>query len=271
MTTIRTIRENEFEQVRSFPPRDWNMDLPGFITLHWDSPYFHPIVAECDSTIIGFANSIRNETVGWLGNIIVLPEYRNRGVGNVITTRLVEYLREEGCTTQILISTEMGKPVYAKIGFEECSTYEFFKNEDGNCLSASSDKIEKMTPEDHAPVRELDREATGEDRTLLLSKFLPNGWVYREHENNVLSGYYLPDFGSGLVVARNPEAGIALTRFRSQEGKTTFVVPSENTSAIDYLLACGFNRRLVVPRMVLGHDVPWKPRYIFNRAAGYCG
>ena len=168
---IRQLRQSEISLLEDFPPADWNMDLPGFVSFHFGYPYFYPIVAETENKIVGFGNGILNDKVGWVGNIIVLSEYRKKGIGYELTNHLVEYFKHKGCTKQLLIASEMGKNIYAKIGFKESSTYQFFKVGIAFPNYQKAVEIREVNENDFILLKKLDKEASGEERFHLIERF----------------------------------------------------------------------------------------------------
>ncbi len=271
MIKIRQLLKSEINLLKNFPPEDWNMDLPDLISFHFGYSYFYPIVAEQNNKIVGFGNGILNESVGWLGNILVPPEYRRRGIGHEITKHLVNYFNSKGCTCQLLIASEMGKNIYKKIGFEVSSEYHFFKVESNFRIYERDINIKKIKEDDSLLLKKFDEEITGEKRFEFIKRFLPTGWIYKKEKSNNIEGVYLPDLGSGLIFAKIPEAGLELLKFKLSLGKTRTIIPSENKTALDFLKTKGCQPYSTAPRMVLGKEVSWQPKYIFNRAAGYCG
>ena len=129
MLKIKQILESEIPQLQNFPPEDWNLDLPRLFSFHFGYPYFYPIVAEVENKIIGCGIAILHGNVSWLGTIIVLPEYRRQGIGKEITSHLIQHCKDRGCITQLLTASEMGEPVYRKLGFTTSATYIFYKRE----------------------------------------------------------------------------------------------------------------------------------------------
>jgi GNAT superfamily N-acetyltransferase len=246
------------------------LDLPRLFTFHFGHPYFYPIVAEVGNKIIGCGIVIIHGNVSWLGTIIVLPEYRRQGAGKEITSHLIEYCKGKGCKTQLLIASEMGESVYRKLGFTTSATYVIYKRESIVPIQHISN-VREVRQEDAKYIKELDREITGEERFTFLERFLSTGWVYVPERSACVSGVYLQDFGSGLIITKDSEAGLALMKLRFNRGKTTAVVPSLNTIAREYLLSEGFQEYRTAPRMVLGQDVNWNPAMLYNRATGYCG
>ncbi len=55
----------------------------------------------------------------YLMNIFTLPEYRGHGVGESIVRWLVELEREQGITKIYLETSQTGRKLYEKIGFED--------------------------------------------------------------------------------------------------------------------------------------------------------
>lgn len=266
---IRELQYDEVFEIEHFSPKEWNFDIVSFMHLHWGKKYFRAIAVEIDGRIVGIANSIINANVGWLGNIIVLDGYRRRGLGKEITQHLIDYLKQSGCTSQILIATEMGKPLYEKLGFKVSSFYAFLK---GRKLSFPDYKfIRRLSKEDVKKVYELDKIATGEQRRLLLDNYLNNGWVFKSEENQKIEGFYLPDFGHGLVIAITSTAGLSLLQLKHALYDSSAVLPVENTTGIEFFKDHGFVETKKAPRMYLGKETTWKPQMIYSRASGYSG
>jgi len=270
MLKFRQILESEIQQLQNFPPEEWNLDLPRLFTFHLNQPYFYPLVAEADGRIVGCGISIIHGAIGWLGTIIVVPEYRRQGIGQKITSTLIDYCRKHGCTSFVLTSSEMGEQIYRKLGFELHATYFFYKRESIVPIQDVSN-VRKMRKEDFHTVKDLDREATGEDRFHFIKRFFLAGWIYTSGTSAGITGFYLPDLGGGLIIARTADAGIELMKVRLNRGKKSAVVPETNTIAREFLISEGFQKYDRSPRMILGDKVNWEPTMMYNRATGYCG
>jgi len=270
MLRIRKILKSEIHQLQNFPPEDWNLDLPKLFSFHFGHSYFYPSIADVDNKIVGCGIGIMHGSVSWLGTIIVLPEYQRQGIGKKITTNLIDYCRSKGCSSHLLIASELGEPVYRKLGFEINSTYVFYKRE-SIVPTQHISNVKEMREEDFLMIKELDSEVTGEDRFQFIKRFFSTGWVYAADTSASISGFYLPDFGGGLIIARNPAAGLELMKLRLNHGKTTAVVPATNTIAQEFLTSEGFQEYRTSSRMILGKKVNWQPTMIYNRATGYCG
>jgi N-acetylglutamate synthase len=77
------------------------------------------------------ATSLRFTTSGISGLyfVSVLPEFRRRGFGEAMTRRAAVDGRREGCTTSYLQASEMGRPLYERIGYRTIEEYELWKSQ----------------------------------------------------------------------------------------------------------------------------------------------
>jgi GNAT superfamily N-acetyltransferase len=269
MLTIRPPTPAELPLLKDFAPPDWNTDLSVTFSFHFGQPYFYPIVAEVDGAIAGCAEGLCNGNAGWLGNIIVLPEFRGQGIGYALTAELVEFLRGRGVAHQILIATRMGEPVYRKLGFETTSHYIFLKRETDHEPGPAKD-VRPATALDFPALLALDQAITGEQRAPFLGRFLAEAWVHVS-PCGVVDGFHLPGLANGPVLAGNDDAGLELLQFRIGRGARPTVVPEANTAALDFLQANGFVETARAPRMVLGPEAAWSPEHVYSRGSGYCG
>ena len=167
MLTIRPPTPAELPLLKDFAPPDWNTDLSITFSFHYGQPYFHPLVAELDGKVAGCANGLLNGNAGWLGNIIVLPEFRGQGIGYALTAELVKFFRARDVVHQILIATQMGKPVYRKLDFETVSHYIFLKRETERDPGPVVN-VRPATALDFPAVLAIDRAVTGEERAAFL-------------------------------------------------------------------------------------------------------
>jgi GNAT superfamily N-acetyltransferase len=267
---IRPVKSFELPLLRDFAPPEWNTDISQRFSLYFGQPYFYPIVAELAGKIVGCANGLLNGTTSWLGNIIVLPEYRGQGIGSALASHLVEYLHHQGCISQVLVATKLGEPVYARLGFKVSSSYTFLRSEK-TIPSTLTPQIHRAQAENFEAMRKLDLEITGERRTAFLERFLARGWVSQAGNHEPISGFFLPSLENGPILARDAVTGLELLQFKLGSGCTSVVVPSSNHPTLDLLLGSGFQIENTAPRMTLGVELDWKPEGVFSRGGGFCG
>jgi len=60
-------------------------------------------------------------------NVATLESHRRRGIGKAMTWRSVLRGREAGCSVAVLEASELGKPVYERMGFRVVAPYKTFR------------------------------------------------------------------------------------------------------------------------------------------------
>ncbi len=90
------------------------------------------VLAWCDDRPVAAGSLWVDGATAGLYNIVTHETFRGRGIGAAVTATLMEQGRARGCTEAILHSTEMGLPVYQRLGFETvCSVQQFLWEPDG--------------------------------------------------------------------------------------------------------------------------------------------
>jgi GNAT superfamily N-acetyltransferase len=128
-------------------------------------------VAARDGELLGASGCASFGASGWIGAVAVVPEARRAGLGHALTDAALTWLRDSGMATIHLHATEMGRPIYERLGFVA----------EGTCVSLGGSRrrprrfpgVRPARPGDLAAALALDREATGEDRTGLLAALWP--------------------------------------------------------------------------------------------------
>ncbi|MFT7120262.1 MAG: GNAT superfamily N-acetyltransferase [Neolewinella sp.] len=268
-TVIRELQKQDIPGLNTLPPTDWGFNYETFTEDFFSEDFYFAFVIILDDKVIGTGNLFLKGKIGWLANIIVHKEHRGKGLGSKMTRFLVDFSKEKGCDTQLLIATQLGGPVYQKLGFRKVTDYQCFDSETGYNFDYPK-RIRDLKQSDLNSLYELDKYANGEDRAHLIGKFYETGLGYFDDENKLL-GVYLPDFGRGLVLARNKKVGTELLKLKhSQQGRRT-QLPVENQAGIDFLEKVGLKKGPKTSRMMLGKDSDWKPECIYSYGSGYCG
>jgi RimJ/RimL family protein N-acetyltransferase len=264
---IQPLSPDDISQIPPLLPPGWDTAMPA-IKFYTTSEFCFPIKLTMDNKIVGTGTTIIHRDVAWLAHILVHPDHRNQGIGRFITQRLVETANEKNCKTIYLLATELGEPVYRKIGFEPETEYVTYKGE--LQIEAWVDTHNIVTYADHLkePISTLDTRVSGEDRMFHLEQHLSSGFVYVV--DNIVEGYYLPTLGDGLIIATTSEAGHALMTLRMTT-KDFAVFPMDNESATAYIQQHSFTEIRRQKRMRLGVKRNWQPAYIYNRIGGNLG
>jgi GNAT superfamily N-acetyltransferase len=102
-------------------------------THPWFTPFGH-LGFDADGPCVLFVGRVDGEAVttslafsggGAVGiyGVGTVPEFRGRGYGSAVTLAAMDWGREKGADLAILHATELGEPVYRRLGFEAvCAT-----------------------------------------------------------------------------------------------------------------------------------------------------
>ena len=266
MTISPLTQNDDLAQVGAITPEGWN-DLTPHFTYNISSPFCMPLKAVVDGRLAGLGNVVYNKDTAWLAQIVVDAAFRNKGIGKAITAALLDSIDRSRYTTVLLDATDMGHAVYHHFGFETISHHVHFA---GTPLVSvpRPDAIIPCAEPHFEKVLELDRSATGEDRSNTLLAHIDKALLYREGEH--ITGAYYPTLGRGPVVAVNAVAGRALMHFRLQELDHA-MLPEENEDGIAFLEQSGFKLTRKSRRMLLGPPRPSQPGFIYNTISGALG
>ena len=222
-----------------------------------------------DSVITGIGTVAYFGTASWLAHIIVHPDYRRQGIAAAIVDRLLEHSRERKFNTSCLIATKIGQSVYRRAGFKDVSEYYFMDRVAAPKHVGISKAVVNYSPDHRDAIMSLDKQATGEDRSIAIDDFLQYARVYVG--NSGVEGFFLPGLGEGPIIARTERAGYCLLDFKLQTADKVRI-PTENEVATDYLIAKGFAiTERIGYRMVLGEVFEWQPEMIYSRIGGNFG
>ena len=265
---LESLSKNDLEHIRHLQPSGWSDILVEF-EFYVNSPFSYPIKTELNDQIVGIGASIEFDKTAWLAHIIVDPEHRRKGIGYNIVEELLRYLELRSMETCLLVATEMGLPIYEKAGFRIVTEYTYLKREIPQQHTKISDHVFPFKEKNADIIYKLDREVTGENREWLLSDFLDDSYVYMD--NNVITGYYLPKLGEGLIIAQNDSAGIELLKLKIPT-HDKIVLPSDNQVGIEFLKQNGFIKMDTKgTRMICGKNIDWQPKKVFSRIGGNLG
>ncbi len=258
----------DLEEIRRLQPEGWPDIVPAFKS-YLNQSFCHPVKIKLDNQIVGIGTLIVFDKTSWIAHIIVDKYFRNRGIGYRIVETLLRGLKGKGIETCLLISTELGMPVYKKAGFRIATEYIFLKREKPWIEFPVCENIVMFKDEYYPMIIRLDKMISGENREKLIKEYLDNSRIYVE--NNEVKGYYLPDLGEGLIFADTDKAGLELMKIKySLVDKA--VLPSDNSVGIEFLKNNGFAvADIKGTRMILGKGIDWKPEKIFSRIGGNYG
>lgn len=258
---IRSMRGADIEgAMRLKHAAGWNQtvqDWERLLRLEPDGCF----VEERDGVIAGSATALcYGRELAWIGMVLVLPGYRRRGIATALMRHVLAWLHENGNPISKLDATDMGRPLYERLGYrEECAIERWAR---APLRNPGEDPAKAVPPETADPfpscVRShaaFDWAQVGCDRQLLLRDLASDAAVETLHGR---CGFAYGRPGSqawfvGPCVARNaPAAESLLGRLlaRHRDEPTFWDVLSANDSARRLATGFGFHpvRRLL--RMV---------------------
>ena len=269
--TIRPARQEELSRLGALYVRaGFTARLAGVVGFARARLGGEVFVADLDGELVGVAAGAHFGASGWVGGVAVAPERRRAGLGGALTEAVVRHLRERQAVTVQLLATELGRPVYERLGFVAEAEYRTLAGPPaprpaapGGAPAAS---VRAGRPADRAAVLALDRLATGEDRSRLLDALWPAGGLVAGDGDP--RGFHLasPWRNGGATVAGDPDAGLALLEAvrRGDGGEVSVSLPAGNRAGLLALAAAGFRERSGTTRMCLGPPLPWRPESVFG-------
>jgi GNAT superfamily N-acetyltransferase len=236
-------------------------------------PRCRAVVALEGGEAIGAACGAANGHAGWVGLVVVSGAHRRRGLGTALTRAVMEVLLQAGCRTLILTATQMGRPLYERLGFEVETFYQGYEAP-GLPPAPTRGSMRPYGAEDLPAVRDLDRWATAEDRSALLDSF-PEGHLLEDGRGGARGYHARVPWGGGPVIAASLEAGLGLLdlqrRRAGPDGTVRAWLTEENAAGREAIERNGFGKLRRLPRMVLGEPLDWRPETlwgIFSLAKG---
>lgn len=255
---LRDAREDEVDEIvdllsrAAFGPTVAR--LIAFPRSHGDGDL---LVARSGRSLVGAVGCVSFGATGWIGALGVAPRARRRGLGTELTEFAVARLRDRGARTVLLFATEMGRPVYARLGFQPEGNATAWRGAAG--ATRTSLTVRRLSEVDRECVARLDLEATGERRGALLDELLPLSGLAVERDGELLGWAARSPYGAGVsICAYEPAAGRALMA-AAAAAPTTLVVPDANADASETLRRWGFQSASAGERMRLGDPVAWRP------------
>ena len=231
--------------------------------------------------VIGVGSGISYGPLGVVGNMIVDPGHRRRGIGAAILESVVDFLDERGCTRLELSATDEGRPLYARHGFApaEPGVSAVVPREAGTDL----DRAAELTDAGPASLPELaayDAPRFGGDRSPLLASMLadPARPLVVARRDGGLAGWawIRPEVDRvGPMVADSPDIATALVGEALQrlpDARTLRLsFPSANRAGAERLRELGAELEPWGGRMARGAQVPRREDTIYGNAVGALG
>jgi predicted N-acetyltransferase YhbS len=236
-------------------PEDWAL----FLRLSPSGCF----VAELEGRIAGTVTTIHYEKkIGWIGMLIVHPEWRGLGVGSKLLKRAIDFLRAEGVPSIKLDATPQGEPLYLQIGFRrEFQITRWLRADTAPC-DHENPEIRPAKHGDFAEIARLDEMSFGANRLELLRELhrrAARTTVSVEHEEitafamlrpGANANYLGPFTASNETIARK-----MLSAISAEVAPLIWDLPEgENRASLAEEL--GFRPQRTLARLTLGEPLP---------------
>jgi ribosomal protein S18 acetylase RimI-like enzyme len=189
----------------------WSADPRAFDLLRGVRDARWAVAEAPDGDLAGMVGAVPLGDLGVLCHLAVHDGYRGFGLGALLSSWAVAYLRSRGAKTLRLYSTRLAEGLYRSLGFEEVTPRTIYRLEEGPWRLRITDqvdghRVETLTFGDLPELYGVDRWSYGADRSALLFATL------RLHP------------GRGLVV-RDSMGRIKGYLIRSARGRATRIGP----------------------------------------------
>lgn len=206
MADIRRLRESDLSQAHQLSTTaGWNQTRSDWKRLLNFDPDGCFCIEE-DGQVLTTTTAIRYGTqLAWIGMVLTLPEHRGRGLAKRLMTHALTWLDSNGVTRAMLDATEMGQPLYEKLGFIADYPVERWLRR----APAQRAPESTMQPFVLRQWKDTDREAFGADRSLLLDLMSENlsfamvGQGYALGRAGRIATYFGPSIAADVDVARS--------------------------------------------------------------------
>jgi len=213
MINLRPLTETDIDFVLRQTAREGWDTARHRVEIHLAHDFEGAFIADDDGEPVGMVTTTGYGAGGFIGNLIVVPERRSRGVGRALMEHGLAHLEAAGITTVRLDGDPPGIPLYRSLGFvDEWESRRY----DVTARSGRADDVRPMVDADLDEVCVLDQPAFGDDRGRLLRLLASRCEVGLVVENATeLAGFLFAERTSrgmriGPVVAVDASAGRSL-------------------------------------------------------------
>jgi GNAT superfamily N-acetyltransferase len=228
-------------------------------------------VAEWNGKPVGTTTTCRFGPVGWISMVLVDETMRRRGIGTRLVQHALSYLDDHHTRTVRLDATELGRPMYERLGFR--AEYELDRYTGRAGGAAARESVTPVAVDQLHEIHQLDRQFTGTDRARLVDRLYhenPDS-VQLVRQNDEAIGYAMHRPGRqaaqiGPAVAVSPRAGgqlLDLIISRCPQEKVFADVPCDNSNATRWAIDRGLTAQRRFVRMSRGETVREHPECIW--------
>lgn len=261
----------------------WNQTLEDwqrFLTTEPDGCFVAVWNGAPAGTIV---TTVYGPELGWIGMLLVHPDYRRRGIGKTLLKWCIKYLQGRKVHCIKLDATSAGKMVYDGLGFKDEWTLSRWEGVYAPPRLVTPDlRIRNWQETDARMIGGLDAEAFGVSRNRIMQALVHQSLyvLVLKSEPGRIAGYGLLRKGSqamqlGPVVAASADSGINLIEalvVHSHGERIFWDIPHQSTASVAWVKQQGFTVQRSLTRMYLGENsAPGDPQKQFALAGPELG
>lgn len=266
--TLRPFAESDIDfAVRQTTREGWDTTAEFFQTCLALDPD-GSIIAEIEGQSVGMTTTTHHRRTGWIGNVIVEPAHRSRGVGRTLVLAAIDRLENRGVSSIRLEADPPGIKLYRSLGFvDEYESLRLQRPADrvhsARHKSKTNPAVRAITSDDLDRLVEHDTACFGDCRERLIRA------MWKESLTTVFAQGGGGDVGYAMVLASRTGvrigpwiaagAGMAsvmldhmLSNPATSGHQVALGVPATCTDAIALLDRAGFARTASSFRMIRG-------------------
>jgi len=270
-------RPDQLQALRLSTQSGWNQNANDWQRIYdlCDDSCF---AGKIDSQLVATGSLVRYENkCGWIGMMLVDEKYRRRGYGTAMLNRLVRTADEMGLEWVGLDATEMGEPLYRKVGFRPVGGVDRWRLQRSHrAIHIAGIRDYDFLPDESA-VRVLDAAATGMERRDLLMHLSLDARSKRGSfivcDQNGMLGFGCarqrrngPQIGPVIAATADIAAEIVsalLERLNPGEQTPVLIDVPRKSSIESWLIGEGFEVTRRLTRMVRGTAQMGAPELLF--------
>lgn len=219
-------------------------------------------IAELDNEKAGICIATAYSNNGFIGELIVSPKFRKKGIGKALMQRAIQFLQFKNVQNIYLDGVINAIPLYKKLGFQEiCRSLRLF----GEIEPSINPSVSEINEHDFPEILNIDRNCFNEDRSYFLIKRFTNypHLCLKFSINQSIQAYLFGREGNGGWISVGPIVSLSgvsgtimlLKTFQERIGYQPFSIGvlEKQKELIFQLIQCGLKPNPEPPmRMVLG-------------------
>ena len=221
------------------------------------------LVSLSDGRPAGFITAMRYAKSAWIGNLLVLPEYRCRGIGRTLMQQVLDHLDRSGCETIWLTASADGAHLYRTLGFSRIDTVRRWRG--FGAVPVRGTRCAYSTA-----LATVDGMGWGDDRRLIFETLPKNCCSVAAHDGFMVrtpgdDGLHIGPWGA---ISRQAAAALLEAAMADGIGGEVFLdSPEKNRAAEELLFSSGFRMTGSTLLMYRGRAPEYRPEYIYSLAS----